>query len=120
MQGSRGFRGSRTVAGLGALVLAAVLCLSLLVSSAGAARLVGKDGRVYACYKTKGKAKGQVRLVAKRGKCHHGEKKVSWLGRGAGRRTGRRRRKRLGRRTGRSGRTGRARARRRSNSGSRP
>jgi hypothetical protein len=79
MQGSWGIRGSRsTVAGLGALVLAAVLCLSLLASAAGAARIVGKDGRVYACYKAKGKAKGQVRLVAKRAKCHRGEKKVSW------------------------------------------
>jgi hypothetical protein len=63
---------------LGALVMAAVLCLSALAASAGAARIVGKDGRVYACYKTKGKAKGQLRLVPKHGKCHRGEKKVSW------------------------------------------
>ncbi|HEX4731735.1 MAG TPA: hypothetical protein VH299_10725, partial [Solirubrobacterales bacterium] len=48
-----------------------------LVGAASGA-LVGKDGRVYACYKAKGKRKGAVRLVTKKGKCHKGEKKVSW------------------------------------------
>jgi hypothetical protein len=85
MYGSRGLRGNqKAVAGLGALVLAAVLCLLLttLAPSADAARLVGKDGRVYACYKAKGKRKGAVRLVAKKGHCRKGEKKISWNAQG--------------------------------------
>jgi hypothetical protein len=60
-----------------ALLAAAALCAAVIVGEAGGA-LVGKDGRVYACYKAKGKSKGAVRLVTKKGKCHKGEKKVSW------------------------------------------
>ena len=62
---------------LGVLGVAVVLCL-LIAAPASGAPLIGKDGKVYACYKTKGKAKGSVRLVAKKGKCRKGEKKVSW------------------------------------------
>ena len=72
-----GISGSR----LGALalaLLAAVALCAALATDAGAAKLVGKDGKVYACYKAKGKTKGAVRLVAKKGKCKHGEKKISW------------------------------------------
>jgi hypothetical protein len=61
-----------------ALLAAAALCATMILGEASAAKLVGKDGRVYACYKAKGKSKGAVRLVAKKGKCHKGEKKVSW------------------------------------------
>jgi hypothetical protein len=62
-----------------ALALLAVVALcGALAADAGAAKLVGKDGKVYACYKAKGKSKGAVRLVAKKGKCKRGEKKVSW------------------------------------------
>jgi len=60
-----------------ALLAAAALCAAVIVGEASGA-LVGKDGRVYACYKAKGKSKGAVRLVTKKGKCHKGEKKVSW------------------------------------------
>jgi hypothetical protein len=60
-----------------ALLAVAALCAAVIVGEASGA-LVGKDGRVYACYKAKGKRKGAVRLVAKKGKCHKGEKKVSW------------------------------------------
>jgi hypothetical protein len=72
-----GISGSR----LGALalaLLAAVTLCAALATDAGAAKLVGKDGKVYACYKAKGKTKGAVRLVAKKGKCKRGEKKISW------------------------------------------
>jgi hypothetical protein len=72
-----GISGSR----LGALalaLLAAVALCAALATDAGAAKLVGKDGKVYACYKAKGKTKGAVRLVAKKGKCKRGEKKISW------------------------------------------
>lgn len=61
-----------------ALSAGVALLLAGLVGSAPAAKMVGKDGKVYACYKAKGKAKGSVRLVAKRGKCKRGERKVSW------------------------------------------
>jgi hypothetical protein len=78
MHGSRGLWGERrTIARLSALALAIALCF-LLVAPAGGAPLIGKDGKVYACYKTKGKAKGSVRLVAKKAKCHRGFKKVAW------------------------------------------
>ena len=60
-----------------ALLAAAALCAAL-AGDAGAAKLVGKDGKVYACYRTKGKAKGAVRLVAKHKHCRKGEKKISW------------------------------------------
>jgi hypothetical protein len=59
-------------------LLAAVALCAALSTDAGAAKLVGKDGKVYACYKAKGKSKGAVRLVAKKGKCKRGEKKISW------------------------------------------
>jgi hypothetical protein len=60
-----------------ALFAAAALCAAVVVGEASGA-LIGKNGRVYACYKAKGKRKGAVRLVPKKGKCHKGEKKVSW------------------------------------------
>jgi hypothetical protein len=80
MRQSRGLRkdkNKRTIARLGAMALAVALCL-LVAAPASAARLVGKDGKVYACYKIRGKAKGNVRLVTKKAKCRKGEKKVSW------------------------------------------
>jgi hypothetical protein len=61
-----------------ALLAAAAVCFAAVVTDAGAVKLVGKDGRVYACYKAKGKRKGTVHLVAKKGKCHKGEQKISW------------------------------------------
>ena len=67
---------------LALLAVSACLCAGLLLAalaeSGSAAGLLGKDGRVYACYRTKGKAKGSVRLVAKRKHCRKGEKKISW------------------------------------------
>lgn len=59
----------------------AALLLAGLVGSASAAKPVGKDGRVYACYQVKqGKkvAKGSVRLVAKKAHCRRGERKLNW------------------------------------------
>lgn len=61
-----------------ALLVGVALLLGAFAESAAAARIVGKDGKVYACYRTKGKAKGGVRLVAKRQHCRRGERKVSW------------------------------------------
>jgi hypothetical protein len=61
-----------------ALFAGMALLLAGLVERAPAAKMVGKDGKVYACYKQK----GHVRLIAKRGKCKRGERKVSWAARG--------------------------------------
>jgi len=64
------------------LAVAALLTVAVvgaaLATEAGAAKLVGKNGRIYACYKAKGKSKGAVRLVGKKGRCKHGERKISW------------------------------------------
>jgi hypothetical protein len=67
---------------LAVLALLAAVALWVAPTTAGAAKLVGKDGKVYACYKAKGKSKGAVRLVAKKGKCKRGEKKISWGSKG--------------------------------------
>jgi hypothetical protein len=72
-----GISGSRIGMVALALLAAAALCAAVIVGEASGA-LIGKDGRVYACYKAKGKRKGAVRLVPKKAKCHKGEKKVSW------------------------------------------
>jgi hypothetical protein len=72
-----GISGSRIGALALALLAAAALCTAVIVGAASGA-LVGKDGKVYACYKAKGKRKGAVRLVAKNAHCRKGEKKVSW------------------------------------------
>jgi hypothetical protein len=61
-----------------AALLAAVLLITGVGESASAGGIVGRDGKVYACYRTKGKAKGTVRLVAKRKHCRKGEKKIAW------------------------------------------
>lgn len=73
-----GNSGNRIGAVVIALLAAAAVCAAVIVGEAGGATLVGKNGRVYACYKAKGKDKGAVRLVAKNARCRKGEKKVSW------------------------------------------
>jgi hypothetical protein len=73
-----GIFGSRIGALILALLAAAALCAAALVTDAGAAKLVGKNGKVYACYKANGKSKGAVRLIAKKGHCKRGEKRISW------------------------------------------
>ena len=58
-------------------LLAMVLLLG--AGTASAAPLVGKDGRIHACYKVKGKAKGTVRLVrGAKARCPRGWKKAAW------------------------------------------
>jgi len=60
------------------LVGAAIL-LFTLVGMAGAAAPVGKDGKIHACYRVKGKPKGSLRIVpAKQKRCRSGERKVAW------------------------------------------
>jgi len=66
------------------LLILALLGLLAFSSTASAASPVAKDGRIYACYKVKGKAKGTVRLArsAKAG-CPRKWKKVSWYANGS-------------------------------------
>ncbi len=72
-----GTSGSRIGAVALALLAAVALCAAVVVGEASGA-IVGKNGRVYACYKTRGKAKGAVRLVPKSAHCKKGTKKISW------------------------------------------
>lgn len=65
-----------------ALALLATVALTLLPSSASAAPLVGKDGKIHACYKWKGKKKGALRVVrSAKVRCPRKWKKVSWYAR---------------------------------------
>jgi hypothetical protein len=64
-------------------LLGAVLALSLVSGSATAASLAGKDGKIHACYKVKGKAKGTLRVVrGAKVRCPRGWKKTAWNARG--------------------------------------
>lgn len=67
-----------------ALVLLGLLALLLLAPPAADARpLVGKDGKIHACYKWKGKKKGALRVVrGPKVRCPRKWKKVSWYARG--------------------------------------
>lgn len=73
-----------TVAFLAA-ALAVALAISLpgAVATASAAKMVARNGRIYACYRLGGgRAKGSVRLVPRRMHCRRGERKLSWSVRG--------------------------------------
>lgn len=65
------------------VALLAVLAALLVVSPAAAAKpLVGKDGKIHACYKWKGKKKGALRVVrSAKVRCPKKWKKVSWYAR---------------------------------------
>ena len=66
-------------ASFGALLGLVAMVLLLGVGTASAAPLVGKDGRIHACYKVKGNAKGTVRLVrGAKARCPRGWKKAAW------------------------------------------
>lgn len=67
---------------LASLAVAAVL-LSALVAGAVAAP-PGKDGKVHACYRVKGKPKGVLRVVrSPKARCRRGERKLTWTLAGA-------------------------------------
>ncbi len=60
------------------------LLLAGLVETAAARPLIGKDGRIHACYKVKGKPRGTLRVVpGARTHCRRGERKVAWTVAGA-------------------------------------
>ncbi|HEY6730473.1 MAG TPA: hypothetical protein VI039_05555 [Solirubrobacterales bacterium] len=65
------------------LLILALLGFLAFSATASAAPPVARDGKIYACYKAKGKGKGTLRLV-RNGKvrCQRKWKKVSWYARG--------------------------------------
>jgi len=65
------------------LLILALLGFLAFSATASAAPPVAKDGKIYACYKAKGKGKGTLRLV-RNGKvrCQRQWKKVSWYASG--------------------------------------
>src|SRR6476646_2576863 len=66
------------------LLILALLGFSAFGSTASAAPPVARDGKIYACYKAKGKGKGTMRLV-RNGKvrCQRKWKKVAWYANGS-------------------------------------
>jgi len=66
------------------LFLLALCAFVLFTSSpASAAGIVGKDGKIHACYKAKGKGKGTLRVVrSAKAKCPKKWKKVAWYAKG--------------------------------------
>lgn len=61
-----------------ALLAATAILLVVPVGTAGAAPAVGKDGKIHACYRVKGKPKGSLRVVPGQKRCRRGERKVIW------------------------------------------
>lgn len=60
-------------------LLGAVLALAWAGSPASAASIVAKDGKIHACYKVKGKARGTLRVVrGAKVRCPRGWKKTAW------------------------------------------
>jgi len=65
--------------------IALAVGLALVASGTATAKpLVGKDGKIHACFRVKGKPKGIVRIVkSPRARCRKGERKVAWVAAGA-------------------------------------
>jgi hypothetical protein len=60
-------------------MLASSILLVGLVGTASAVPLIGKDGKIHACYRVKGKPKGNLRVVpSAKARCKRGERKVAW------------------------------------------
>lgn len=66
-------------------VIALAVGLTLVFGgAAGAKPPIGKDGKIHACYRVKGKPKGMVRVVkSPKARCRKGERKVAWVAAGA-------------------------------------
>jgi hypothetical protein len=65
-------------------LLGIALVLTVVTGSAAAASLAAKDGKIHACYKAKGKAKGTLRVVrSAKARCPRGWKKTAWNASGA-------------------------------------
>jgi hypothetical protein len=62
-----------------ASLAAGALLLTCLADTAAARGPVGRDGKIHACYRVKGKPKGALRVVrSARAHCRRGERKTSW------------------------------------------
>jgi hypothetical protein len=62
-----------------ALFAASTLLLAGLCATALGKPPVGKDGKLHACYRVKGKPKGALRIVpGRKTRCRRGERKVAW------------------------------------------
>jgi|GEM_PF-866966 len=70
------------VAALATLIATGILLLTGLGGSAIAGP-VNKDGKIYACYKVKGKPRGAMRVLFKGKRCKRGERRVAWIAAGA-------------------------------------
>jgi hypothetical protein len=69
---------------LGFLLAVAATFLLALGGTASAHRLVGRDGKIHACYRVKGKPRGALRVVrSRRAHCLKGERRVAWTVAGA-------------------------------------
>lgn len=65
------------------LLLPLALLAFLMFGATASAAPVAKDGKIYACYKAKGKGKGTLRLVRSgKARCPRQWKKVSWYANG--------------------------------------
>lgn len=65
-------------------MLATAMLFAALTASASAMPLIGKDGKIHACYRVKGTPKGGLRVVpSAKTRCKRGERKVSWVTAGA-------------------------------------
>jgi hypothetical protein len=72
-------RGLRAAAIAAFAALLALLCLGAGGASAKRHTLVGRDGKIHACYRVKGKPKGMVRVVRSRShRCRRGERRLAW------------------------------------------
>jgi hypothetical protein len=74
----------RPLAILAMTLLGVALALTAVTGSASAASLVARDGKIHACYKAKGRAKGTLRVVrSAKVRCPRGWKKTAWNASGA-------------------------------------
>ncbi len=59
-------------------LLAIVALVSVAFVGTASAAPIAKNGKVNACYRVKGKAKGAMRVVPADKKCRRGERKLAW------------------------------------------
>jgi hypothetical protein len=61
------------------IALCAAVAILLIPAGPASAGPVTKDGKIHACYRVKGKPKGQLRVVrSAKARCRRGERKVAW------------------------------------------
>ena len=64
---------------VGVLLAMGMVLLLCLGAPAAQGAAVGRDGRIHACYRVKGKPKGALRVVrSARAHCRRGERKATW------------------------------------------